>query len=73
MSPLHLNYQVIKVFSVPGKCQGVGRASGGLALYVSEQISPVISACNSRSSRETLWVKVEASIGLSRDLYIGLC
>ena len=62
-----------EVIQIPGSRQRVGRASGGLALYVSEQISHLVSACRSRSSKETLWVKVEASIGLSRDLYIGLC
>ena len=57
----------------PGKQGSRGRAMRGLAVYVAESISHLVSICSSHGSSETLWIKLEASIGLERDLYMGLC
>jgi hypothetical protein len=50
-----------------------GRAWGGLAVYIRDDLFPHICACKARPSSNTLWVKLRASAGFERDVYLGLC
>jgi len=43
----------------PGKQGSWGRAMRGLAIYVAESISHLVSICSSHGSSETLWIKIE--------------
>jgi hypothetical protein len=57
----------------PGRKPPTGRASGGICIYVSDNIAHHVKQCTDRCTSERLWVKVSAHIGTLQDTYIGVC
>lgn len=45
-------------------------ASGGVALYVKDSLSALLSVWKSASDGSMLWVKLDSQLGLQKDLYI---